>query len=236
MKLMILIAPLLLLLFSSSFIFSAVESKCRSSCGLALASYYLDNGTTLSVINQNLNSSVAPYDQINFDPILRYNSNIRDKDRIQMGSRVLVPFPCECQPGDFLGHSFSYPIKSEDTYERVATRRYANLTTVGSLQGRNPFPANNIPLSATLNVLVNCSCGDERVSKDYGLFVTYPLRPEDSLNSIASSSGVPAEILRSYNPGVNFSSGNGIVYVPGKGMMNQLRNLIRICRLILDDL
>ncbi|EOA32832.1 hypothetical protein CARUB_v10016145mg [Capsella rubella] len=218
MKLMILITPvLILLLFWSSFLFFAVESKCRNSCGLALASYYLENGTTLSVINLNLNSSLAPYDQINFDPILRYNSNIKDKDRIQMGSRVLVPFPCECQTGDFLGHSFSYDVQEEDTYEKVATKRYANLTTVGSLQGRNPFPAINIPLSATLNVLVNCSCGDEKVSKDYGLFVTYPLRPEDSLNSIAKSSGVPAEILRSYNPGADFSSGNGIVFVPGKG-------------------
>ncbi|XP_023641807.1 chitin elicitor receptor kinase 1 isoform X2 [Capsella rubella] len=217
MKLMILITPvLILLLFWSSFLFFAVESKCRNSCGLALASYYLENGTTLSVINLNLNSSLAPYDQINFDPILRYNSNIKDKDRIQMGSRVLVPFPCECQTGDFLGHSFSYDVQEEDTYEKVATKRYANLTTVGSLQGRNPFPAINIPLSATLNVLVNCSCGDEKVSKDYGLFVTYPLRPEDSLNSIAKSSGVPAEILRSYNPGADFSSGNGIVFVPGK--------------------
>ncbi|XP_010488182.1 PREDICTED: chitin elicitor receptor kinase 1 isoform X1 [Camelina sativa] len=218
MKLKILITPplLLLLLFSSSFLFSAVESKCRSTCGLALASYYLENGTTLSVINQNLNSSLAPYDQVNFDAILRYNSNIKDKDRIQMGSRVLVPFPCECQLGDFLGHDFSYDVQQEDTYEKVATKRYANLTTVASLQGRNPFPAINIPLSATLNVLVNCSCGDERVSKNYGLFVTYPLRPEDSLNSIARSSGVPADVISRYNPGVDFSSGNGIVFVPGK--------------------
>ncbi|AEE76532.1 unnamed protein product [Arabidopsis thaliana] len=213
MKLKIsLIAPILLLF---SFFF-AVESKCRTSCPLALASYYLENGTTLSVINQNLNSSIAPYDQINFDPILRYNSNIKDKDRIQMGSRVLVPFPCECQPGDFLGHNFSYSVRQEDTYERVAISNYANLTTMESLQARNPFPATNIPLSATLNVLVNCSCGDESVSKDFGLFVTYPLRPEDSLSSIARSSGVSADILQRYNPGVNFNSGNGIVYVPGR--------------------
>lgn len=222
MKLNSLIAPLLLLLFSSSSLFFAVESKCRNSCPLALASYYLANGTTLSAINQNLDSSIAPYDQVNFDPILRYNPNIRDKDRIQMGSRVLVPFPCECQPGDFLGHNFSYSVRQEDTYERVAIRNYANLTTVDSLQARNPFPATNIPLSATLNVLVNCSCGDESVSKDFGLFVTYPLRPEDSLSSIARSSGVSADILQRYNPGVNFNSGNGIVYVPGRGNDEQI--------------
>ncbi|ESQ47702.1 hypothetical protein EUTSA_v10020310mg [Eutrema salsugineum] len=209
--------PLLLLfLFFSSTLFFTVESKCRGSCGLALASYYLENGTTLSVINLNLNSSLAPYDQINFGPILRYNSNIKDKDQIEMGTRVLVPFPCSCQEGDFLAHTFTYRVRSGDTYEKVANSHYANLTTVRSLQTTNTFPATNIPPSAMLNVLVNCSCGDESVSKDYGLFVTYPLRPEDSLSSISSSSGVPEEILQRYNPGVNFRSGNGIVFVPGR--------------------
>ncbi|KAF8050994.1 hypothetical protein N665_1830s0001 [Sinapis alba] len=207
---------LLLLLFSPSSLFFTVESKCSGSCDIALASYYLENGTTLSTINQNLNSTEAPYDQVNFDPILRYNPNIPNKDTIQMGSRVLVPFPCECQPGDFLAHVFTYAVKSADTYAEVATEHYANLTTEDSLQRTNSFPATNIPPSATLNVLVNCSCGNESVSKEYGLFVTYPLRPEDSLDAIASSSGVPAETLQRYNPGVDFRSGSGIVFVPGK--------------------
>ncbi|CAH2053098.1 unnamed protein product [Thlaspi arvense] len=218
MKLRIPIATplLLLLLISPSFLFFAVESKCRTSCDLALASYYLENGTTLTVINRNLNSSAAPNDQINFDSILRYNPKITNKDLIEMGTRVLVPFPCECQPGDFLAHAFSYGVQSEDTYGTVATRGYANLTTEDFLQRTNTFPATNIPPSATLNVLVNCSCGDESVSKEYGLFVTYPLRPEDSLDSIARSSNVSAATLQRYNPNVDFSSGSGIVFVPGK--------------------
>uniref|UniRef100_A0A1J3JHC0 non-specific serine/threonine protein kinase n=1 Tax=Noccaea caerulescens TaxID=107243 RepID=A0A1J3JHC0_NOCCA len=215
MKLRILIATLLFLL-SPSALFFAVESKCAGSCDLALASYYVWNGSNLSVINQYLDSPKAPFDSINFDPILRYNRQITNKDLIQMGSRVLVPFPCECQAGDFRAHTFRYRVQQGDTYETLATRNYANLTTVESLQRTNSFPAEDIQLSATLNVSVNCSCGDESVSKEYGLFVTYPLRREDSLNSIASSSGVPAETLRRYNPGVDFSSGNGIVYVPGR--------------------
>uniref|UniRef100_A0A1J3DHZ2 non-specific serine/threonine protein kinase n=1 Tax=Noccaea caerulescens TaxID=107243 RepID=A0A1J3DHZ2_NOCCA len=215
MKLRILIATLLFLL-SPSTLFFAVESKCAGSCDLALASYYVWNGSNLSVINQYLDSPKAPFDSINFDPILRYNRQITNKDLIQMGSRVLVPFPCECQAGDFRAHTFRYRVQQGDTYETLATRNYANLTTVESLQRTNTFPAEDIQLSATLNVSVNCSCGDESVSKEYGLFVTYPLRRGDSLNSIASSSGVPAETLRRYNPGVDFSSGNGIVYVPGR--------------------
>ncbi|KAG5398001.1 hypothetical protein IGI04_019815 [Brassica rapa subsp. trilocularis] len=208
--------PLLLLLFWPSSLFFTVESKCSGSCNLALASYFLENGTTLSNINQNLNSPEAPYDQINFEPILRYNPSITNKDLIQMGTRLLVPFPCECQPGDFLAHVFRYSVQPEDTYDIVATEHYANLTTEESLRRTNTFPATNIPPSATLNVSVNCFCGNESVSKEYGLFVTYPLRPEDSLDAIASSSGVPAETLQRYNPGVDFRSGSGIVFVPGK--------------------
>ncbi|XP_010490292.2 PREDICTED: chitin elicitor receptor kinase 1-like [Camelina sativa] len=212
MVLMIIMFPLLLLL-----LFLAVESKSMGSYGLALASYYVENELSLSIINLYLSS----YDQFNYEPILRYNRNIQNNNKnkdliIPIGSRVRVPFPCECQPGDFLRHNFTYRFQQINTYERVAIRRYANLTTEGSLQGRNPFPANNIPPSATLNVLVNCSCGDESVSKDYGLFVTYPLRPEDSLDMIANSSGVPGDVISRYNPGVDFSSRNRIVFVPGR--------------------
>ncbi|KAJ4894232.1 Chitin elicitor receptor kinase 1 [Raphanus sativus] len=191
MELRIRIATLLLLLLFSppSLLFTVVESKCSGSCDIALASYYLDNGTTLSNINLNLNSPAAPYDQVNFDPILRYNPNIPNKDTIQMGSRVLVPFPCECQPGDFLAHVFRYSVQPEDTYDKVATEHYANLTTEAYLERTNSFPATNIPP---------------------------PPRLTCRLDAIASASGVPAETLQRYNPGVDFRSGSGIVFVPGK--------------------
>ncbi|XP_010524495.1 PREDICTED: chitin elicitor receptor kinase 1 [Tarenaya hassleriana] len=207
-----LLVPFLL----SPYLFFAAESKCRASCDFALASYYAWNGSSLTVINQALDSPIAPFDGINFDPILRYNSEIKNKDLIQIGSRILVPFPCQCLPGDFLGYTFTYRVRREDTYDAVARVRYANLTTTELLRSTNSYPDTNIPDTGTLNVTVNCSCGDGAVSKDYGLFVTYPLRPEDSLSSIARSSGVPAETLQRYNPNVDFNAGTGIVYVPGK--------------------
>ncbi|CAI0460319.1 unnamed protein product [Linum tenue] len=38
--------------------------------------------------------------------------------------------------------------------------------------------------NAVVNVTVNCSCGDSSISRGYGLFVTYPLRQDASLNSL----------------------------------------------------
>jgi chitin elicitor receptor kinase 1 len=45
------------------------------------------------------------------------------------------------------------------------------------------------------------------VSRDYGLlFVTYPLRPNESLSSLTAESGVPVDLLERYNLGMNFDS------------------------------
>ena len=73
-----------------------------------------------------------------------------------------------------------------------------------------------------MNVTVNCSCGDPNVSKDYGLFETYPIRPGENLSSIAAEFGIGESLIQSYNPGVNFSSGKGIVFIPTKGEHDDL--------------
>lgn len=59
------------------------------------------------------------------------------------------------------------------------------------------------------------------MSTDYGLFETYPIRPEDSLSSIAQAFGIDGSLIQKYNPDVDFSTGNfsatkGIVFVPAK--------------------
>jgi chitin elicitor receptor kinase 1 len=68
-----------------------------------------------------------------------------------------------------------------------------------------------------LKVPVTCSCGSSSVSTEYGLFITYPLRPNDTVESVAAETGLNATLLQSYNPGVDFSQGSGLVYIPGKG-------------------
>ncbi|MCH91938.1 receptor-like protein kinase, partial [Trifolium medium] len=74
----------------------------------------------------------------------------------------------------------------------------------------------NIPVDGTLNVTVNCSCGNKVVSKDYGLFITYPLTSKNTLESIAKDTEIEADLLQRFNPGVNFNQGSGLVFIPGK--------------------
>nr|XP_027087563.1 chitin elicitor receptor kinase 1-like [Coffea arabica]XP_027089541.1 chitin elicitor receptor kinase 1-like [Coffea arabica] len=104
-----------------------------------------------------------------------------------------------------------------DTYEKIARIAFANLTNGNWIQVVNIYDPTRLPNSVFINVTVNCSCGDSRVSEDYGLFETYPLRPGENLSSVANASGAPAELLQRFNPGSNFSAGSGIVFVPAKG-------------------
>ncbi|KAI4384953.1 hypothetical protein MLD38_003036 [Melastoma candidum] len=204
--------PMVLLLLGVRVL--AAGAQCRQKCDLALASYYVWEGTTLSFISEALGLlSVAD--------ILSYNKDtIPNQDSVQSGVRINVPFPCGCirdsSNNEFLGHVFNYTVKEGDTYETVAGQYYSNLTTVDWLRKFNSYVDSNIPNNAVLNVTVNCSCGDSAISEDYGLFITYPLRPVDTLASIATKENVSQSILIQYNPGVNFDQGTGLVYIPGK--------------------
>ncbi|KAJ7964816.1 putative Receptor protein kinase [Quillaja saponaria] len=187
-----------------------VESQCSQSCDLALASYYVYHGTNLS--------SIAQLMEVDPEVIVSYNKDqVPNKDSVQSFIRINIPFRCDCIDGQFLGHKFNYTVVSGDTYKIVAETKFSNLTTVQWLQKFNSFDPNRIPdVNTQLNVTVNCSCGNSDISKDYGLFITYPLLEEDSLLSIANQTGLDATLLERYNPGVNFSRGSGLVFIPGK--------------------
>lgn len=187
------------------------DSACRSGCSLALGSYYVSPDLNLTYIGSLFG--------VGYKDLLPYNPNIPNEQFIEVGQRVNVSFPCDCINARFLGRIFSYVTVTADTYDKIAGRTYANLTTAQWVaQGNNYLPT-RIPDRATINVTVNCSCGDPEVSVDYGLFETYPLREGESLESVAAGFGLQGKerLLQRYNAGVNFSAGSGVVFVPVKG-------------------
>ncbi|URD80267.1 STYKc [Musa troglodytarum] len=201
------------LLNIASVLLGRSESSCQSGCNLALGSYYVTPNDNLSYIANLFNAGVA-------SNLLPYNPNITNVNIITTGTRVNVFFTCDCLNGDFLGHNFSYVVVGGDTYTSIAETVYKNLTTVDMLSTFNSYPATNVPVGATIGVVVNCSCGDSSVSKDYGLFLTYPLQPGENLSSVAASNGFATQedLLQRYNPEANFSSGTGIVFIPARGL------------------
>ncbi|KAL2322234.1 hypothetical protein Fmac_026613 [Flemingia macrophylla] len=205
----LLLVPLLVILPFTA------ESACKEGCPRALASYYMWSGSNLTYISQIMQSTLLTKP----DDIVAYNKDtVPNKDSVQAFIRVNVPFPCDCIDGQFLAHIFPYDVQPQDTYDYVARTVFSNLTDVAWLRSFNTYPPDNIPDTGTLNVTVNCSCGNTDVA-DYGLFITYPLRPGDTLGSVASSLGLDSGLLQRYNPAVNFNQGTGLVYVPGKGAL-----------------
>ncbi|KAJ0081371.1 hypothetical protein Patl1_09931 [Pistacia atlantica] len=194
-----------------------VESKCSQDCDRALASYVVW-GEDLTFISNLFGTSV--------DELQRFNT-IANKDFIENGTRINVPFSCNCIEGQYPGHNFSYQVKSGDTYTSVQNN-YSNLVTVEWLKNTNLYEEFNIPEDGSINVIVNCSCGDKKVSKEYGLFVTYPLSPGENLSSIANDTGLAPDLLQRYNPNSDFSKGSGLVFIPGKdqnGVYPPLNNI-----------
>ncbi|GJR94341.1 chitin elicitor receptor kinase 1-like protein [Tanacetum coccineum] len=185
-----------------------IQSKCTKGCDLALASYYVAQGSNLTYISKIFSQSITE--------ILKYNTQISRGDNIETGTRISVPFSCLCLNSDFLGHTFLYQTQVGDTYGKIARDVYANLTDEYWVQRVNSFAPVFIPDFAYINVTVNCTCGNKHVSKDYGLFVTYPLQPGEDLQSLTRESGVPATLLEQFNPTSNFS-GSGLLFVPAKG-------------------
>ncbi|KAB2595813.1 chitin elicitor receptor kinase 1-like [Pyrus ussuriensis x Pyrus communis] len=147
--------------------------------------------------------------------IVTYNKDsVLNKHIIRFGNRVSVPFTCGCINGDFHGHMFEWDVRTGDTYDQIAKIFYSNLTSVEDMEWFNSYGPNNIPNNAKVNVTVNC--GNSAVSEDYGLFITNPLQPEDSLDSIAGTEQLEQALLQRYNNGANFGQGSGFAYIPGQ--------------------
>ncbi|KAF7840592.1 lysM domain receptor-like kinase 3 [Senna tora] len=197
------------------------QSICRPKygCDLALASYYVadddEEATNLTHISHLFSLQIPQI--LKFNPNLQKNPNSpNDSIPVPPRTRVRVPFTCDCLNEDFLGHTFAYTARHGDTYRRIAQRFFANLTTEDWVGRMNLLVPTDLPDGVRINVTVNCSCGDGHVSRDYGLFLTYPIRNGEGLAEVAAENGVPAEVIRRYNVESNFSA--GLVYVPAKGL------------------
>ncbi|XLR37322.1 lysM domain receptor-like kinase 3 [Arachis hypogaea] len=199
-----------LLLECSCFI--NLESKCLKGCDLAIASYFVYPRVKLGSIASFMHSNVVP----NSNVIISYNKDKMPNNLPVSFTTINIPFPCDCINGEFLGHVFEYSAIEGDTYYLIANMRYSDLTTVEILQRFNNYDPNHVPVNAKVNVTVNCSCGNSHVSKDYGLFVTFPLSEGNTLLQIANQTKLDPKLLQSYNPGVNFNQTRGIVFIPGR--------------------
>lgn len=194
------------------FMVTRIESSCKDKC-TALASYRMWRNSNITFVSQIFSTTI---------PVIQsYNPQITNTDVVSEGSRVNVPFSCACDDRGFLSHRFVYNVVSGDSYLVIANTYYSNVTTVDMLRRFNGQSEFNLPLGSQINVVVNCTCGNRRVSKDYGLFVTYPILRGENLSTIANETKIDENLLRGYNPGSNFTSGD-LVFIPGRGKILEI--------------
>uniref|UniRef100_A0ACD5Y8M9 Uncharacterized protein n=1 Tax=Avena sativa TaxID=4498 RepID=A0ACD5Y8M9_AVESA len=212
--------PLLFLLLTACTTTAAAAGDgCSKGCDLALGSYYVGSDQNATYIGKLFGLGD------NYRLLSPYNPGRPNLDFLDIGDRINVSFSCQClaRPSDpsatFLAGSLSYTVHTGDTYNSIADK-YSNLTTADWLAATNTYPPNNIPDIGTVNVTVNCSCGNSKVSGAYGLFLTYPLRDRETLDSVAASHGFSSQeqldTIRKYNPGMDGVTGSGIVFIPTK--------------------
>lgn len=111
-----------------------VESKCSQGCDRALASYLIW-GEDLTFISKLFGTPEKDILSVN---------NITNKDFLQNGTRINIPFSCNWIQGQYLGHNFSYQVKSGDTYTLVQNN-YSNLVSVEWLKSTNSYREFDIP-------------------------------------------------------------------------------------------
>lgn len=199
----------------SLFYFSDGEAKC-TGCKVALGSYNVPQNFNTSYILTLFNNEIV------FETLKSWNSGIiSNEDFINFGYKIRIPFSCDCLgEGDnrYLGHIFQYTVATGDTYETIASNQYANLTTSSWLEKVNSYDQNSIPDGVLVNVSINCSCGDAKISKDYGLFLTYPLTnvTTDNLTALSNTFSIPSNLLAEYNLDADFANASGIAFVPNQ--------------------
>uniref|UniRef100_J3MZ39 LYK3/RLK10-like LysM domain-containing protein n=1 Tax=Oryza brachyantha TaxID=4533 RepID=J3MZ39_ORYBR len=100
------------------------------------------------------------------------------------------------------------------TVQWVAVKLHRALLHVDHVAGSPPALGSSKSPSTAL------SCGDERGSPRFGLFLTYPLWDGETLASAAAQYGFSSpelvNLIRTYNPGMERASGKGIVFIPVK--------------------
>ena len=203
-------------------LWARAEPKCARTCGAA-ASYYVTTNETLTTIAQRFSIQDRK-------TILPYNPQVTNEDSILAGSRLRVPFSCDCLNDSILAHNFPYTTVSGDTYGSISNSTFKNLTTVEDLRKFNSYGDSNIPINASLNVPVSCYCGNGSISKDYGFFLTFPLRSDENITVILAQLGAPSiELVQRYNEGKNLNSGQGLVFIPIKGDFLCLRIISFMC-------
>ncbi|XP_040383385.1 lysM domain receptor-like kinase 10 isoform X2 [Oryza brachyantha] len=161
-----------------------------------------------------------------------YNPAITNPDYVVTGDRIYVPFPCSCLALTRSPPRTPPPSSPAPSPTRSPAAAATPTTPSPPSTPTSPTPRGGTPpartrrtgsppaLGSSKSPSTALSCGDERGSPRFGLFLTYPLWDGETLASAAAQYGFSSpelvNLIRTYNPGMERASGKGIVFIPVK--------------------
>ncbi|ONI26465.1 hypothetical protein PRUPE_1G027000 [Prunus persica] len=121
------------------------------------------------------------------------------------GQPLFIPIPCSCNsPNATMTISYanlSVTIKSGDTFFRLSSRSFQNLTTYQSVELVNPhLVATNLTIGVTALFPIFCKCPNRtQLQNQVNYLVSYVFQPSDNISAVASLFGVQAKSITDVN-------------------------------------
>ncbi|XVE65923.1 hypothetical protein DITRI_Ditri08aG0038600 [Diplodiscus trichospermus] len=132
---------------------------------------------------------------------------------------LFVPISCSCNSindtvGSLSAANVTYTIKSGDTFYRVSTINFQNLTTYQSVEVFNPtFIPTQLEPGDRIVFPIFCKCPNEtQVRNGVNYLVSYVFQPTDNLSLVASRFGVQTQAITNVN-GNNIQP-NDTIFIP----------------------
>ncbi|KAJ7979953.1 Receptor-like protein kinase [Quillaja saponaria] len=115
---------------------------------------------------------------------------------------LFVPLTCSCNTinatfGSISYANISFTIKKDDTFYRISTHHFENLTTYQSVEVVNPtLVPENLSIGVNVNFPIFCKCPSKtQLQNQVNYLISYVFQPSDNISSVASRFGVRTQSI-----------------------------------------
>ncbi|CAH9104963.1 unnamed protein product [Cuscuta europaea] len=144
---------------------------------------------------------------------------------LQANQPLFVPIACSCNQinstfGSISYSPLDYTIVSGDTYYRVSTTNFQNLTSFQYVEAVNPtFVPTNLNIGDHITFPIFCKCPNSTdLNSQRKILITYPFQPADTVAAIAARFGATRQSIIDVN-GNNIGP-NTTIFVPVSRLPN----------------
>lgn len=124
---------------------------------------------------------------------------------LRPGQPLLIPLTCSCNSVNtsysISYANLSYTIQPADTFYKVSTFKFQNLTTYQSVEAMNPtLVPTKLEIGVDVIFPIFCKCPDQtQRENNVSYLISYVFQPSDTLSSVAARFGVRTQSITDVN-------------------------------------